>query len=150
MLPDHRSYGGAAAPASPAQVNVIRLALLSGVVMFGAVVWFVRGSTPAPSTEESLRVLMYTFFGLLASMLLGAVLVKTRQLSARDRRTRVMLAIVGWAMLESVPMLGGVYFLLTGKPAAVCHRPRAVRRRVGAARADSGRRVMRSRSAARR
>ena len=97
-------------------VNLIRLVLLAGSVIFGAVVWYlVSSGQMTPSMEEGVSsVLRYVFFGFVAVHFVGIALVRQRAGSAETFSQRARLLIVGYALAEGLVLFGGVYMLLTG------------------------------------
>jgi hypothetical protein len=103
-------------PVTPQIVNIIRLALLSGSLLFGLVVFFVRNQEPAPESAAEMGVLVYVFLGLAIVAVSVAAMMKNRQAGADTLAARFSLAIAGWGVCESTALFGGVYYLLTGVP----------------------------------
>lgn len=93
----------------------IRIAYVAGLLMFGAVIWFLYSRpghvAPAPDTP----------FGRILPFLLPALLVSTiamRFVAAKqveDEKRGTML-IIGWSIGEAAALAGGVHYLLTGNP----------------------------------
>jgi hypothetical protein len=113
-LTNPRIRPSAAPPAST--LAVIRIALLGGVLMFGAVTYMVqRGDTwqaAGPDLLGTLRV------ALLATWVVAVVLL----LVLRARLTRLTevagrsVLIIAWAVGEGAALFGGVYYFLSGNP----------------------------------
>jgi hypothetical protein len=95
----------------------IRFAMLTGVLVFGGVVFFARRSGTAPGMpEESQRMLLLMGRFLWVAAIAGCVFVY--QAAGRARAGRAsQLHIVGWALGESVALFGAVVWFLTGTPA---------------------------------
>lgn len=93
---------------------IIRIAMLSGVLMFGAVVWFIRRSSTPDFDPAGLNTLLWgarAVWG--ASMAACLVLFLALRNARRVQQVRT-LSLVGWAAGEAVPLMGGVIWLLTG------------------------------------
>jgi hypothetical protein len=107
-------------PASPsrdtAKLGVIRVAMLAGVLSFGAVSWFVRrqGTAPASTVDPGLLGIAGSVIWGLAvlGILVLFLLLRNRETPAR----RSAFSIIGWALGESVALFGGVYLFLIGDP----------------------------------
>lgn len=103
----------------PSSLSIIRSSLLGGVVLFGAVIAWLHstGSGPAPADSPLSRpVIAWVFFALCAGA--GAAIIVLRGMVERadsfDRRATT--AIAAWAIGESVAILGGIHWLVTGSP----------------------------------
>ena len=97
-----------------ARLGAIRLAMLAGVLVFGAVVWFLRRGTTAPgATGGVIDVVSYAAIaiGLVGILVLWRVLANATT-AAKYANTAVM----GWALGELAALGGGVHFFLTGDP----------------------------------
>jgi hypothetical protein len=103
-------------PVTPQIVNIIRLALFSGSLLFGLVVFFIRSQEPAPESAAEMEVLVYVFLGLAIVAVTMAAVMKARQARADTLAKRFSLAIAGWGVCESTALFGGVYYQLTGGP----------------------------------
>ncbi len=95
--------------------QLIRLAMLSGAILFGVVVWVQRRNTPAVATlEESAgliriaQVMWVVFVGAVAGLWF-----KRRDARAKAQPTYRILA---YAAGEALALLGGVIWLITGSP----------------------------------
>lgn len=108
---------GESRPASPATLGVVRLAMLGGMLAFGAVAWYLTHQPGwRPSLSTGLDTFFYASLGIWA--VATAVLLLLRVLVRRetDPRRRTPLMVVGWALGEMPAIWGGIYYLLTGDP----------------------------------
>ncbi|MBI3789282.1 MAG: hypothetical protein HY275_00170 [Gemmatimonadetes bacterium] len=101
---------------SPGQVlTLVRIALLSGVLVFGGVAYAVRqgGTVPSITHEQAqtLRVTGMVIWGLALAALVTMRLALAERI-ARGRDTK--LPLVAWAIGEMPALFGGVFFLLVG------------------------------------
>ncbi|MDP1858675.1 MAG: hypothetical protein Q8K82_08390 [Gemmatimonadaceae bacterium] len=99
------------------QAFLIRIAMLTGVLMFGGVTWFLRQSEPAPQVEASvLPTLLWMARAVWAVAIVGCVIlfgiVRRDHSGVRARK----LSVIAWALGESVALLGGAVWFLTGTP----------------------------------
>ena len=101
---------------TPQTLNIIRLALLGGSVIFGAIAWYLTSSGQmTPTMEEGvIATLRYVFYAFVAIHLIGIWLVRQRADSAETFAQRARLLIIGYALAEGLVLFGGVYLLLTG------------------------------------
>jgi hypothetical protein len=113
------SPGDARGAPTVAQQGVIRLALLVGVILFGAVIWWLArdGRVPLRAGEGGAAPLGVMRV-LAAALAVGAVGAATllRSMIARttDPARIAQLRIVAWSLAEMPALLGGVYWLLSG------------------------------------
>lgn len=96
-------------------LGIVRIALLSGVLLFGGVAYAIRqgGSPPSVPADQAatLRLVGMVIWGVALVALVGMRLVLADRLSTgRDTQ----LPIVAWAIAEAPALFGGVYFLLAG------------------------------------
>jgi hypothetical protein len=101
----------------PASLGLIRLALLAGVLLLGAVSWYTHrqaGWTSAPL--ETLRLLSTAVRAIWVAAFVGLVIVfvvaQRRPVAAQTGRYE----IIGWALGEAPALAGGIYYLLGGDP----------------------------------
>lgn len=103
---------------TPASLRIIRLALLGGVLLFGAVIAFLhsRGELPSRPTPLDQPIIAWVFFGLCVGA--AAVIVVLRGMAERAPafEKQAGLVIAAWASGESVALLGAVHWFLTGRP----------------------------------
>jgi hypothetical protein len=103
------------APIQP-RLAIHRAALLTGVLLFGAVCWFAvrqRGGGPQPgTTAESMRMLRF-FVPFLCAVAIS-VAIAIRVVVARTAQQT--LRLVAWAAGDAPALAGGVYYLTVGDP----------------------------------
>jgi hypothetical protein len=98
-------------------LHSIRLAMMGGVLLFGGVSWFLTQSSdwtaPEPGVGEQL-----TRIARIAWIVVGVALVvmflKFRRPADVPRASSV--AILAWALGETLALLGGVVYFLTAIP----------------------------------
>ena len=96
-------------------LRIIRMALLSGVVMFGAVVtYLLREGRPA--TPEAAQSLQYVNIAFLIGAAMGVMYLQRRHEAEQDPARRSTWNIIAWALGEATAMFGGVHYLLSGSP----------------------------------
>lgn len=104
-----------ATPPPAATLGVIRIALLTGVLMFGGITWFMqRGADWSPADGDSLRLLR---IGMLATWVVAVLLLlvlRARLGRLTEAAGRSML-IIGWAIGEGAALFGAVYYFLSGQ-----------------------------------
>ena len=101
-------------PSADATLALIRISLLLGVLLFGAVSWFVhRNPSWRPSDADALPVLRRVMLAVwvLAVAALLAVRPRLERLTGGARRSTLVIA---WAIGEGAALFGGVYFYLSG------------------------------------
>lgn len=99
-----------------ATLRIIRIALLSGVLIFGALAYYLteqRGGGLAPENGGALQIMNIV---ILVGAAVGIMIIQRRHLAATDPRKRTTLNIAAWAMGEATALFGGVHFLLVGNP----------------------------------
>ncbi|HEX6534651.1 MAG TPA: hypothetical protein VF041_08635 [Gemmatimonadaceae bacterium] len=97
-------------------LGLVRIALLLGVLMFGAVIWWnSRQAPPAPTTltPTALRGLV---LGLAVVALITMIGVRVMLGRVRGARRRGTLCIVAWAAGEAAALAGGVYYFAFHDP----------------------------------
>lgn len=95
---------------------VVRIALLMGVLAFGAVVYYLqRGQDWQPADASSLSVLRMALLSawVVAALLLLILRLRLSRLAEPAGRSLLM---VGWAIGEGAALFGGVYYMLSGDP----------------------------------
>lgn len=94
---------------------LIRLAMLGGVLMFGAITWFIRRDGGAPTFDPAgANTLLWgarAVWG--ASMATCLVLFFALRNARRPAQVKT-LSLIGWAAGEAVALMGGVVWFLTG------------------------------------
>ena len=111
--------GGARPPQGPSAnatrtLGIIRIALLVGVLVFGAVVWFLRRSDEPPFAVDprGLRLAGQAVWAAVTLGTLGLFLAAARVSPER----RATFAVIAWALGESTAIYGGLFWLLLGDP----------------------------------
>jgi hypothetical protein len=101
--------------AEATQILVIRTALLAGLLVFGAVTWFLtrQGNTAAASAEQA-QLYGYVFAGLAAAAIGGMIVMRTRLEKATSTAQLMTLYITGYAMAEGAALFGAVVWFLGG------------------------------------
>jgi hypothetical protein len=98
-------------------VLLIRVAMMTGVLIFGGVTWFIRrsGDGPVfdPANAAPLLWVARGAWGLaMATCLVLFTLLRSERRPARVRT----LSVIGWASGELVALTGGTVWFLTGNP----------------------------------
>lgn len=93
----------------------IRLAMLGGVLLFGAVCFMLQ-RTPdwSPSPEVDIAALRLVARVLWAAAVVGVVGLVLRARTVTRASQASTLGILGWALGEMVALYGGVVYFLTG------------------------------------
>ena len=113
-MADARSSAGRVAP-----LALIRIALLAGVLLFGAVVWWLHrtGQAQAADADTLHTIRQVGSVVWLAAVLAEVVLFAIRlRGGTRDVAAQRSQRLMAWAAGESVALLGGVYYLLSNDP----------------------------------
>jgi hypothetical protein len=98
-------------------LTIMRAALLAGVLLLGAAVWWVLRGGERPPLDDARESALRLFFTVLAvATAPGIIAVRFAQGRAPGFARKAQLAIVGWALGEGVALLGGVIYMLTGSP----------------------------------
>jgi len=99
---------------------LIRAALLAGVLLFGAVCWYIvrqRGGGPVSGVDTSaFAILRYMVPVLGFAALSVAIAIRVAISRTRDEAKRNSLRIVGWAVGEGAALAGGIYYMEIGDP----------------------------------
>jgi len=100
---------------SPSQsLQLIRLSLMAGVLMFGAVTVIVHRQ-PSWKPEALPIALVYALVAFTIVAVSVAAVLKGRVARESDPERRAGLLIIGWAVGEGAGLLGAVIFYLTGQ-----------------------------------
>ena len=104
----------ALAKASPQPVQLIRFALIMGVLMFGGVTLVIhRQSSWKPGTLPAIAG--YALMAVSIVAVAVARSMRSRVLREQDPQRRATLLLTGWTAGEAAGLLGGVLFLVTGQ-----------------------------------
>lgn len=98
------------------KTRILRLALLSGVLVFGGVVWQLRRTGGAPASTADPRTLLLAGRVIWAAAMLACVVLFLLIGRAREAARVRTLSLVAWAVGESTALYGGVIYLLAGNP----------------------------------
>ncbi len=100
----------------PPVLNIVRFAMLGGVLFFAAIAWFLTssGQMGAAGNDELAGVLRYVFYGLLVVDLGALWLVRQRIDRAETFEKKGPLLLIGYALGEGLALYGIVYWLVTG------------------------------------
>lgn len=102
-------------PPAPSALPMIRIALLTGVLAFGAVTWWMQRQSgwtpPNPNAAAALRPIGLALWGLAIA---GVVVMWVVMGRARDEVRRRSLTPAAWAMGEVPALFGAVLWFLTG------------------------------------
>ena len=103
------------APAPKQVLNLIRIALLSGVLVFGAVAYVVRMNASQPSLAgDGAHTMRLVGMGVWIVALLGLIGMRLALRERIERGRDTQLPIIAWALAEGPAVFGGAFFLLTG------------------------------------
>lgn len=100
-----------------ARLSLVRMAMLGGVLMFGGISWYVHHAGGAPvappgeAQQDMLRWIGYAAWGV-ALTALGVL--RTVFSRTTDPAKLATVAIIGWALGESVALYGAVILFLSG------------------------------------
>lgn len=102
-------------PADERAAALIRIAFLSGVLIFGAVTWFLHRQ-PGYVSPGDIPPFRIALSGVMMLALGGIVAVRFILSRATEAMKIIQLRLVGWSMGEMAALAGGVYYLLTDNP----------------------------------
>ena len=95
-------------------LHAIRLAMMGGVLLFGGVSWFLTNtpdwSAPEPGLADQLKRVA-TIAWVVVGAALIVIFLRFRDSSNPARASSI--AIMAWALGETLALLGGVIFFLT-------------------------------------
>ena len=91
---------------------LIRIALLVGVLVFGAIIWYLQRSGWESSgvDRRGLRVAGQAVWGLMTLGTLGLFLAAGRASPER----RAAFSVVAWALGEATAIYGGLFWMMLG------------------------------------
>lgn len=98
-----------------ATLRIIRIALLSGILVFGGVAYYLtrQNGGIAPENGDTLQIVNVV---LLVGAAAGIMFIQRRHLAEKDPARRSTLNISAWALGEMTALFGGVHFLMVGNP----------------------------------
>lgn len=96
-----------------ATLRIVRIALLSGVLMFGGVAYYLtqQNGGLAPESAGPLQIVNIVLLVAAAAALL---VIQRRHLAERDPGKRTTLNIMAWAFGEATALFGGVHYMMVG------------------------------------
>jgi len=100
---------------TPAQLAIIRMAFLGGVLLFGAVIWFLHrqpGYVPDHRMEQLRPVVPVIMLALIG----GIIAVRIYLSRITDPQHIGTFQLIGWAIGEAAALFGGVYYFNTDDP----------------------------------
>jgi len=103
-------------PATSAQLALVRIGLLVGVLVFGGVAYFRNRDHPAAGGPTDVHLLRNVGSIIIVAAIAGIIVIRTRLDRARDEASRMSLAIAGWSFGQMAALFGAVYFFLVGDP----------------------------------
>lgn len=95
-------------------LRIIRVAFLTGVLMFGGIVFYLTSQQGGGLDPEPADTLQVVNIALLVGAAVGILVIQRRHAAERDPARRSTLNIAAWAMGEATALFGGVHFLLVG------------------------------------
>ena len=102
----------------PRTQRLIRLVMAAWILIFGAVVGFLTtsGGLDAAMDDAALGVFRLVIFAVALAGLGLLLFLRNRRDRQADARQAFTYALIGWALAETVAILGAVYWLLGGGP----------------------------------
>jgi len=95
-------------------VPIIRMAMLGGAGLLGAVVGYVRSQGLAPVDADTVQTLTLMGRGVWGAAIAGCLFLWSRIRGVSDPEKVLAQSIVGWALAESVALFGAAYWYLVG------------------------------------
>ena len=92
---------------------IIRLAMMSGVLVFGGVVWFIRRGSAPNFDPAGLNTLLWAARAVWGASMATCLALFFALRNARRAQQVRTISMIGWAAGEAVPLMGGVIWLLT-------------------------------------
>ena len=101
---------------SDATMAIIRISLLMGVLLFGAVSWFLhRDPSRERADPESLAALRRAMLAVWV-LAIAAILALRPRLGRVTGEARRSFLLIVWAIGEGAALIGGVHYFLGGDP----------------------------------
>ena len=92
---------------------IIRVALLSGVLLFGLAAFTIGPQMQDADASNLFGVMRLVFAGMAIAVLLGLKVMQAK-VAAADQSSAATLTLVAWALAEGTALLGAIILLLTG------------------------------------
>ncbi len=100
--------------ADDAGLALIRISLLLGVLLFGAVSWFIhRGPSWRPDNPDALSLIRRAMF-IVWALAVAALLALRSRLGRATGVARRTLLVSAWAVGEAAALFSAVYFFMSG------------------------------------
>ncbi len=98
-----------------AALPIIRVVMLAGVVLFGAVaIYLSKSGAISALGHEKIAVLRIAFIVVLGCVGLAMFAFRRKRMQMSSDQDPTAMNIVGWALGESVALFGGVLLILSG------------------------------------
>ena len=100
---------------TPSQLGIIRMGLLGGVLLLGAVTWFLHrqpGYVPVGGMEKLRPIVPVIMLAFIA----GIVGIRVYLSRITDPAQLGTFQLVGWTLGEAAGLLGGLYYFNTDDP----------------------------------
>ncbi len=95
--------------------QVIRISLLVGVLLIAGSLWYVVQQLGGPLFDADMQAtLQVPVIGLFAAITLGVLFIQKKRAETDELKKKRSLTIVGWAMAESLAIVGALYYLFVG------------------------------------
>lgn len=101
--------------ANAASLFIIRMSLVAGVMMLGAVTWHLHSRRTEPFPTDT-GTLTWMVLGAWAALTAAIVFLSRRYRQPAARDQQVTMAIIGWALGETAALVGGAHYFVTGDP----------------------------------
>jgi len=102
-----------ASPADQRALALIRISLLVGVLIFGALTWWLQSAGDRPTSDPSSlrpRIAGFAIWGAAIALL---AFLRSRLAGLSDSTRRSYL-VISWGVAEAVALFGGVVYFLSG------------------------------------
>lgn len=101
------------------ELALLRAALLGGVLLFGAVAWFItreRGGAPPNTDPRDFDVFRYIVPALCGGAVAVSIVLRVQLARIREAGRKASFRVVAWGAGEASALAGGVHYFLTGEP----------------------------------
>ncbi|MBA3560247.1 MAG: hypothetical protein H0W30_16780 [Gemmatimonadaceae bacterium] len=101
-------------PGDQRALALIRISLLVGVLIFGALTWWLQSAGDRPTSDpSSLRTLRIAGFAIWGAAIALLAFLRSRLAGLSDSTRRSYL-VISWGVAEAVALFGGVVYFLSG------------------------------------
>ncbi|MFQ5571861.1 MAG: hypothetical protein ACE5G0_19455 [Rhodothermales bacterium] len=113
--PSSNAPSGGAQQLTPQTLNLVRFALLTGILLFGVIAWFMTsGETGFTANPEVAFLMRLAFIGVFAVAAVGMALMRRQVQRAGTFAKKAQRSLVGYALAEGVALYGAIYLFITG------------------------------------